>query len=166
MNISNTLWNDTKEAIIAYAKQLKDNQIDWTDSSKKYNETYINKQGQTVPVIDPSFKTEGNKLQDRLNEFFLNHWADFQMFLNDKGVDGVIDTWRDVEEFLEDISDDDATTLMGIINTLQEASGNLNIRMSSTIPGLMEAVTRTEEPVIGKSHIENTGMIKIVYNFN
>ena len=156
MNISNLLWNDTKEAKIALAQQIFDN-IDWND----YH--YIDDDGSTVYP----FSSKGNldKFQSKLNEIFLTHYTDFQKFLNTKGIEGVIDTWKDVEEFLQNITDDETMTLMRLIGDLQEASGQLNIRMSEEVPGMMEAVTRTEVPVIGDSHIDDRGNINIVYTY-
>lgn len=157
MNISNLLWNDTKEGKIALAKQIFDN-VNWTD----YH--YTGDDGQEVYPFNN--KGELDKFQSKLNEIFLTHYTDFQMFLNTKGIEGVIDTWKDVEEFLQNITDDETMTLMKLIGDLQEASGQLNIRMSNSIPGMMEAVTRTETPEISKSHIdEETGAINIVYTF-
>ena len=156
MNISNLLWNDTKEAKIALAQQIFDN-INWNDYY------YIGDDGSTVYP----FSSKGNldKFQSKLNEIFLTHYTDFQKFLNTKGIEGVIDTWKDVEEFLQNITDDETMTLMRLIGDLQEASGQLNIRMSEEVPGMMEAVTRTEVPVIGDSHIDDRGNINIVYTY-
>ena len=156
MNISNLLWNDTKEAKIALAQQIFDN-INWDDYY------YIDDDGSTVYP----FSSKGNldKFQSKLNEIFLTHYTDFQKFLNTKGIEGVIDTWKDVEEFLQNITDDETMTLMRLIGDLQEASGQLNIRMSEEVPGMMEAVTRTEVPVIGDSHIDDRGNINIVYTY-
>ena len=81
MNISNTLWNDTRDAIIAYAKQLHDNTIDWTNSGKKYNGEYENPDydpedpgsPQYLPIMPSDYTSNSNsKLQSSLNEFFLN----------------------------------------------------------------------------------------------
>ena len=156
MNISNLLWNDTKEAKIALAQQIFDN-INWDDYY------YIGDDGRTVYP----FSSKGNldKFQSKLNEIFLTHYTDFQKFLNTKGIEGVIDTWKDVEEFLQNITDDETMTLMRLIGDLQEVSGQLNIRMSEEVPGMMEAVTRTEVPVIGDSHIDDRGNINIVYTY-
>ena len=156
MNISNLLWNDTKEAKIALAQQIFDN-INWNDYY------YIDDDGSTVYP----FSSKGNldKFQSKLNEIFLTHYTDFQKFLNTKGIEGVIDTWKDVEEFLQNITDDETMTFMRLIGDLQEASGQLNIKMSEEVPGMMEAVTRTEVPVIGDSHIDDRGNINIVYTY-
>lgn len=157
MNISNLLWNDTKDAIIALAKQIKDDTVSWQD----YH--YTGDDGQIVYPFNS--KTEADKFQSKLNEIFLTHYTDYQTFLHTKGIEGVIDTWKDVEEFLENITDDEAMTLMKLIGDLQEASGNLNIRMSEQQPGIMEAVTRTETPVITKSNLDEAGNINIVYTY-
>lgn len=156
MNISNLLWNDTKEAKIALAQQIFDN-INWNDYY------YIGDDGSTVYP----FSSKGNldRFQSKLNEIFLTHYTDFQKFLNTKGIEGVIDTWKDVEEFLQNITDDKTMTLMKLIGDLQEASGQLNIRMNEEVPGMMEAVTRTEVPVIGDSHIDDRGNINIIYTY-
>ena len=158
MNISNLLWNDTRDAIIALAKQIKDDTVSWQD----YH--YTGDDGQVVYPF--STKKEADKFQAKLNEIFLTHYTDYQVFLHTKGIDGVIDTWKDVEEFLQNITDDETMTLMKLIGDLEEASGQLNIRMSEETPGMLEAVTKTETPVITKSHIDKeTGAIKIVYTF-
>lgn len=152
MKISNTLFNDTSTGEIAYAEQLKDRLVDWTDAN--------------YDKIPEEFKTNANKFQSKLNDFFLKHYNEFQTFLTDKGVDGVIDTWKDVEDFLKNISDDEAMTLMNLIGDIQEASGQLNIRMSAEIPGMLEAVTRTGTPDIHSSRLDSeTGEIKIVYTY-
>lgn len=157
MNISNLLWNDTKDAIIALAKQIKDDTVSWQD----YH--YTGDDGQIVYPFNS--KTEADKFQSKLNEIFLTHYTDYQTFLHTKGIEGVIDTWKDVEEFLENITDDEAMTLMKLVGDLQEASGNLNIRMSEQQPGIMEAVTRTETPVITSSNLDEAGNINIVYTY-
>jgi hypothetical protein len=157
MNISNLLWNDTKEAKIALAQQIFDN-INWNDYY------YIGDDGSTVYPF--SSKDNLDKFQSRLNEIFLTHYTDFQKFLNTKGIEGVIDTWKDVEEFLQNITDDETMTLMKLMGDLQAASGQLNIRMSTETPGLVEAVTRTDSPLISKSYINTeTGAINVVYTF-
>lgn len=157
MNISNLLWNDTKDAIIALAKQIKDDTVSWQD----YH--YTGDDGQIVYPFNS--KTEADKFQGKLNEIFLTHYTDYQTFLHTKGIDGVIDTWKDVEDFLKNITDDEAMSLMRLIGDLQEASGNLNIRMSEQQPGIMEAVTRTETPVITSSNLDEAGNINIVYTY-
>lgn len=158
MNISNLLWNDTKEGKIALAKQIFDN-VNWED----YH--YTGDDGQVVYPFNN--KGELDKFQSKLNEIFLNHYTDFQTFLHTKGIDGVIDTWKDVEEFLRGITDDETATLMSIIEDIQIKSGQLNIRMSEEIPGLVEAVTVSDIPMITESHIDSeTGAITMVYTFN
>lgn len=158
MNISNTLWNDTKEAKIAYAEQLFDRVVNWQD----YH--YTGDNGQTIyPFAD---KTDLDKFQDKLNKIFLTHYTEYKTFLNTKGVDGVIDTWQDVEEFLRNITDDETMTLMKLFMDLEAAAGNLNIRMSTTHEGMLEAVTGSDQPLITKSNLDaETGAINIVYTY-
>lgn len=158
MNISNTLWNDTKEAKIAYAEQLFDRVVNWQD----YH--YTGDDGQVVyPFKD---KTIADKFQSKLNDIFLKNYIEFQTFLNTKNINGVIDTWQEVEEFLQNITDDEAMTLMNLVADIQEASGQLNIRMSTETPGMLEAVTRTGTPDINSSRLNNeTGEIRIVYTY-
>ena len=162
MNISNTLWNDTKEGKIALAEQLFYDKLNWDDYY------YYGDSGEKVyPFKDPTTSQPlYEKFQDKLNNIFLTHYTEYQTFLHTKGIDGVIDTWRDVEEFLQNITDDETMTLMKLIGDLEQASGQLNIRMNSDIPGMLDAVTKTSEPLITKSHIDKeTGAIKIVYTF-
>lgn len=159
MNISNTLWNDTSDATIAYAEQLFDRVVDWNS----YH--YIGSNGETVYPFKS--KTNIEKFQSELNKVFLTHYTAFQEFLNSKGIDGVIDTWKDVEEFLQNITDDDTMTLMKLIGDIQEASGDLNIRFSPSTPGVLQAVTRTEAPYITQSYINpQTGAIMIIHTFD
>lgn len=154
MKISNTLVNDTSDGIIAFAEQEKDRQINW--QVQKF-----------VDWIPASMRTEANKFQDKLNQFFLDHYVEYQKFLNTGGVEGVIDTWHDLEEFLEGISDSEAYTLVGMITAIQQVTGQLTIRMSDSIPGLMEAVTASDTLRIDESYIDDeTGIIKIVYNYD
>lgn len=158
MNISNLLWNDTQDAKIAYAEQVYDRVVDW----EAYH--YVDDTG--VVVYPFRNKSNVDKFQTKLNQIFLAHYNEFQAFLNSKLEPGVIDSWKDIEDFLRNISDDESITLMNIIGSLQEASGQLNVRMSSSYPGMMEAVTKTETPNIGKSYIDSeTGAIMIVYSF-
>lgn len=151
MNISNTLWNDTQEALLAYVKQLKDNSVNWNNPN--YNK---------VPV---EFKTEGNKFQDKLNDFFIRHYNEFQTFLTDKGVSGVIDTWKDVEDFLNGISDEQAYTLMTLITSLEASYGQLAVGMSASIPGLITATSTSDAYTINNSYIDEMGRIRIVYTY-
>lgn len=158
MKMANTLYNNAG-GTIAYAEQLFDRVIDW-DSYY-----YIDDNGNVVKPFRN--KQVLDKFQARLNNIFLTHYVDFQKFLNTKGIDGVIDTWKDVEEFLKSITDDETMTLMKLIGDLQEAAGQLNVRMSTDVPGMMEAVTRTSEPLISDSYIdEETGNINIIYTYN
>lgn len=157
MKISNILVNDTSEKIIAYTRQLFDQQINW----REYH--YTGEDGQEVYP----FNDKGNldKFQSKLNEIFLKHYTDFQAFLHSKLEPGIIDSWKDIEEFLQNITDDETMTLMKLIGDIQEASGQLNIRMSNMVPGMMEAVTRTEVPEITQSNIDDRGSINIVYTY-
>jgi hypothetical protein len=154
MKISNTLVNDTSGGIISFAEQEKDRQINW--QVQKF-----------VDWIPASMRTEANKFQDKLNQFFLDHYVEYQKFLNTGGVEGVIDTWHDLEAFLEGISDSEAYTLVGMITAIQQVTGQLTIKMSEDIPGLMEAVTANDTLRIDESYIDDeTGIIKIVYNYD
>ena len=154
MKISNTLVNDTSDGIIAFAEQEKDKQINW--QVQKF-----------VDWIPASMRTEANKFQDKLNQFFLDHYVEYQKFLNTGGVEGVIDTWHDLEAFLEGISDSEAYTLVGMITAIQQVTGQLTIRMSDEIPGLMEAVTANDTLRIDDSYIDSeTGIIKIIYKYD
>jgi len=177
MKISNTLVKDSGDRIIAFGKQLKDDNIDWTSEKKKYNGSYPDPEDPTksipyIPDYDPEHpdvfsKTESNKFQSRLNEFFLDHWADWQKFLHDEGVQsGIIDSWKEVQDFLKGISDDEAMTLLTFITTIELASGTLNIRMSEDYPGAVEAVETSSDYNVSNSKIDpETGAIKIVFNF-
>ena len=137
-----------------YAEQSKDKTIDWT--VQKF-----------VSWIPEAMRDDAHKFQDKLNDFFLDHYVEYQKFLNTGGVEGVIDTWHDLEEFLEGISDDEAYQLMDMITAIQQAAGQLNIRMSPTIPGMMEAVTSNETLRMENSYIDDeTGIIKMVYAFD
>ena len=154
MKISNTLVNDTSSGIISYAEQEKDRQINW--QVQKF-----------VDWIPESMRTEANKFQDKLNQFFLDHYVEYQKFLNTGGVEGVIDTWHDLEAFLEGISDSEAYTLVGMITAMQQVTGQLTIRMNEDVPGLMEAVTSNDTLRIDDSYIDpETGIIKIIYNYD
>jgi len=181
---ANTLWNSDSSGQIAYAEQVGDGLIDWNSAAKKYNGTYPNpeydpddpsKGPERLPYVPEEYKnkvdTTGknvSKFQSSLNEFFLNHWADWLHFLYDEGVKpGIIDSWKEVQDFLESISDDEAITLMKIIGDVQTASGQLNVRLSETYPGSLEALTTSEFMDITKSYLDpETGAIKIVYNFD
>ena len=154
MKISNTLVNDTSDGIIAFAEQEKDKQINW--QVQKF-----------VDWIPASMRTEANKFQDKLNQFFLDHYVEYQKFLNTSGAEGVIDTWHDLKAFLEGISDSEAYTLVSMITAIQQVTGQLTIRMSDEIPGLMEAVTANDTLRIDDSYIDpETGIIKIIYNYD
>lgn len=154
MKISNTLVNDTSTGEIAYARQLKDDVIDYSQLEKI-----------TADIIQ-NFGLN-TKFQDKLNYFFLKHYNDYRRFLEDAGTkDGVIDSWHELEEFLAGISDSEGITLLNMIRDVQIKSGQLNIRMSEEIPGMIEAVTTNDSLKIEKSYIDKeTGEIKIVYTF-
>jgi len=154
MKISNTLVNDTSTGEIAYAEQLKDRNVDFSQLEKFTAEIIHNYSLDT-------------KFQDKLNYFFLKHWNDYQRFLHDAGSkEGVIDSWHELEEFLAGISDSEGITLLNMIRDVQIKSGQLNIRMSTEFPGLVEAVTTNDSLKIQKSYIDKeTGEIKIVYTF-
>jgi len=158
MKISNTLVKDSGDRIIAFAKQLKDAELDWRD----YH--YIDEDGNTVYPFED--KEDVDKFQDKLNAIFLTHYNDFQAFLNSKLNPGVIDSWKDIEDFLEGISGGEAITLMDIIRDVQMSSGQLNLRMSEDYPGALEAVTISEFMDVSNSYIDpKTGAIKVVFNY-
>lgn len=180
---ANTLWNNDESGQIAYAEQVGDGLINWEDTDKKYNGTYPNpkydpddptKEPKTLPYVPEEYKnkvdTTGkniSKFQSSLNEFFLNHWADWLHFLYDEGVKpGIIDSWKEVQDFLEGISDEEAMTLLTFITNIELASGTLNIRMSEDYPGAVEAVETSPDYNVSNSKIDpETGAIKIVFNF-
>lgn len=156
--MSGTWYATDGEGTVAYVRQLLDNVVDWDDYF------YIDDNGNHVYPFQN--KTNLDKFQNKLNEIFLSHFVDFQKFLNTKGIDGVIDTWKDVQEFLEGISDSESMELMNIIRDIQLSSGQLNVRMSEDIPGSLEAVTTTDFMDIDNSYMdEETGALNIVYNF-
>ena len=154
---SNTLWNDST-GVMSYAEQTKDGQVNWLS----YH--YVDAEGNTVYPFQS--KTDVDKFQSRLNNLFLNHYNDFQAFLNSKLNPSVIDSWKDVEDFLKGISDDEAMTLLTFITSIELASGTLNIRMSEDYPGAVEAVETSSDYNVSNSKIDpETGAIKIVFNF-
>lgn len=172
----NTLWNSDESGQIAYSEQIKDAKISWTSNDKKYNGSYPDPEDPTksipyIPDYDPEHpdvfsKTEDNKFQSKLNEFFLNHWADWQHFLHEQDLDPhTINTWRELEEFLKGIEDTDVYTLVGMMEYLEEQAGHLAISMSPSIPGLMLATKTTDAISMAGSKIdEQTGIIKLIYN--
>ena len=64
INISNTLWNDTSGGVLVYAKQVQDNEADYSKysriTSEMINRFHLN-----------------TKFQTRLNDFFLNLYDEF-----------------------------------------------------------------------------------------
>ena len=119
MNISNTLWNDTQAGIIAYVEQLKDRLL------KDYIATLPSKDKGRIPA---DIKAEVGVLQERLNEFFIKHWVDYQSFLLDEGVDPeTIDSWHEVQEFLKGLPDDEAMWLKNQIARLDNRINNIDI---------------------------------------
>lgn len=169
---ANTLWNNDESGQIAYAEQIKDGEVKWDDPSKKYNGSYPDPTEQDpsrkTPYIPAEWKTEDNKFQNKLNEFFLNHWADWQHFLHEEGLNPqTIDTWKELEEFLKGIGDSEAFTLLSLIESMEQQAGHLAIGMDDNIPGLMVATSTSDVVTMEDSHIdEQTGIIKIVYNIN
>ena len=158
MNISNTLWNDTSSGEIAYSEQLKERLL------KDYIATLTETEKERIPAI---IKSNSGVFQDKLNQFFLDHYIAYEHFLNDVDLaDETINTWKELENFLEGISDDEAKKLLNIVEELQVASGMLNVRMSSTVPGMLEAVTTTSTVDISNSFLnDKTGAVGIVYTY-
>lgn len=154
MNVSNTLWNDTSSGEIAYAEQLKDKTTSYAPYEK------------LTPSIISQYHLD-TKLQDRLNNFFLHHYNEWREFIEDEGLDPEkIDSWYEVQRFLEDISDSEAMTLNHIITELEMKSGTLNISMDDEVPGMMIATSTSTVMDITDSFIDDeTGIIKIVYSF-
>ena len=111
MKISNTLVNDTSTGEIAYAEQLKDRLLkDYIANSPDITNT----DRERIPA---DMKAAAGVFQEKLNEFFLKHWVDFQRFLYDEGVDPeTIDSWYEVKRFLDGLDDD---TSMWLKNKLQ-----------------------------------------------
>ena len=157
MNISNTLWNDTQEAKIALSEQVFDRTVDW----QQYH--YIDKDGNTVyPFQD---KQVADKFQSKLNQIILEHYTQFQAFLHSKLEPGVIDSWQDIEDFLEGISDDEAMKLVSIIHQIEIKGGSLNIRMSTEIPGMLDALSTADNISTTSQIDQETGQIQVRYTF-
>lgn len=154
MKISNTLVNDTSSGEIAYARQLKDDVANYAPYEK----------------LTPSIINEYNlntKLQDKLNNFFLHHYNEWREFIEDEGLDpDTIDSWYEVQRFLEGISDEEAMTLNHIIAEIEAKSGTLNISMDEDIPGLMIATSTSSLMNLSDSYIDEKGIIKLIYSFD
>lgn len=158
MKISNTLVKDSGDRIIAFGRQLKDTNVNWLD----YH--YVDEGGNTVYPFQS--KTDVDKFQDKLNAIFLAHYNDYQAFLNSKLNPGVIDSWKDIEEFLEGLTDTEALTLSQMLADIQTSSGQLNIALSEDYPGSLE-VTTSSEFITTNSYLDpQTGAINIIYNFD
>jgi hypothetical protein len=108
--LGNTLINNDSSKTIAYIKQLKDDTI----------KNYINNLNDTDKGRVPSaIKNAAGVFQQTLNNFFLQGWLDFQRFLLDEGVDPtIIDSWKEVQDFLEGLPDDQARWLESTIARL------------------------------------------------
>lgn len=116
MNISNTLFNDTSTGEIAYVEQLKDRLL------RTYIANNPNYSATDKGRIPAALKAEAGVFQEKLNEFFLDHWVDFQRFILDEGVDPtVIDSWKEVQEFLEGLPDDETMWLKNKLTALDTA---------------------------------------------
>lgn len=158
VNISNTFWNDTSTGTIAFSEQLKERLL------KDYIATLSELDRSRIPS---DIQDISGVFQARLNEFFLEHYLAYEHFLNDVDLaDETINTWKELEEFLAGISDSEGITLLKMIADIQIKSGQLNVRMSDEVPGLVEAVTVADIPMITESHIDDTGAINMVYTFN
>lgn len=106
MKISNTLVNDTNTGEIAYARQLKDNAVNYAQYAK------------ITAAIKERFHLD-DKFQDKLNNFFLYHYDEFHRFLEDDGVDPtIIDSWKEVQDFLEGLPDNETMWLKNQLTRL------------------------------------------------
>lgn len=158
VNISNTFWNDTSTGTIAFSEQLKERLL------KDYIATLSELDRSRIPS---DIQDISGVFQARLNEFFLAHYVAYEHFLHDVDLaDETINTWKELEEFLAGISDSEGITLLRMVADIQIKSGQLNVRMSDEVPGLVEAVTVADIPMITESHIDDTGAINMVYTFN
>ena len=116
MNISNTLFNDTSTGVIAYVEQLKDRLLRTYIAN---NPNYTTTDKGRIPV---ALKSEVGVFQEKLNEFFLDHWVAFQRFLLDEGLDpDTIDSWKEVQEFLKGLPDDEAKWLQNKLTSIDTA---------------------------------------------
>lgn len=150
MNISNTLVNDTIDQLIAYARQLKDDKIDWAQWKK----------------VAEEYKTEDGKRQSKLNELFLKLHQDYHTFIEDAGpVDGVIDSWKEVEDFLDTISD--KSTLKELMIPLYANQGLLTIELNPLVPGqLVGTYTDDDLALEDSSRLDQvTGQLILDFGF-
>ena len=150
MKISNTLKNDTEEGILAYVQQLKDTSIDWSAYTK----------------VSKDFKMDdSNRFQHKLNDFFLKHYDEFHSFLEDKGVEGVIDTWKDIEDFVAEITDSETMRLVTLIRDTQLYQ--INVRMSTEVPGMLKVVTTSGYVSTEQTTMDiETGALRVVFDFD
>lgn len=106
MKISNTLVNDTNTGEIAYARQLKDNAVNYAQYAK------------ITAAIKERFHLD-DKFQDKLNNFFLYHYDEFHRFLEDPGLDdSIIDSWKEIQDFLAGLPDDETMWLKNQLTRL------------------------------------------------
>ena len=155
MNISNILWNDTQEAKLAYSEQIFDKTINWSS----YH--YVNKDGITIYPFRN--REPEDRIQSNINEIVLEHYTQFQAFLHSKLEPGVIDSWQDIEDFLENISDSETIKLVNIIRELELKCGTLHIEMSEEIPGMLNALNTTDHISTTSKIDDATGEIQIKY---
>lgn len=114
MKISNTLVNDTSTGVIAFAKQIKDELINWAE----YNHV-------TKDWTDTD--KQNNRMQGKLNALFLSIGDKFFTFLQDEDItDNTVNTWKEIENFLAGYTDD--ATLASIVAQL-----NANIESRLTV---------------------------------
>ena len=147
MNISNTLFNDTESGTIAYAEQLNDRSLVWSNYSH----------------LPDNFPTDANKFQHKLNDFLLKFHDAYQDFIGSQELDGVIDTWNEVKAFLAGIPSDQQITLDALIKA--SLLSQINVRMSDEIPGMLEVATATANISPQTSINRETGALTIVFNF-
>ena len=183
MKISNTLVNDTSSGEIAYSEQLKDRLIDWANSQLEYNKQYQDpeypddptKKIYAVPRSNDLSEQEREKFQTHLNELFLNHYAQFQLFLNDVDLaDSTINTWKELEEFLEGISDTDAQKLLDKFDTLQTEiddinggdGGTFNLSAYRNQGGVYKVYSSLTEAIADVPDVKQTGGLNMKFIIN
>lgn len=145
MKISNTLVNDTAQQVIAYARQLKDENFNGTG------------QGELQSVINQKLRTLRQE---------------FDTLIGKEGdVDKVINTFKEVEDFLREQVE--GSTLNEVIeNFLRPIRASVMAVSPITIDlnkktGKLTASYNTDNAVISdKSRVNpKTGMIELVFNF-
>ena len=142
---ANDLYNITADISTRLKSSIEDVKTDITEKYdaeiRKLNTSIINLEIDTTNSLNTSVTTlETN--QEKLNTSLASLRESFDKLVDTEDINGVIDTFKEVEDFLSNISDE--KTLTGMLNELQVG---INSHIDASIKDISNAIDNVKEEI-------------------